>query len=88
MIVFAQYLSRQKRFHSQKQLVLWAVYVTAEFYACTSALTPDGGLINGVGALSKGKHLRDISLTTGGGQIYLKMQYYDAHFNYFNQMLL
>ena len=27
-------------------------------YIGTSALTPDGGLINGVGPLSRGKHLR------------------------------
>ena len=27
-------------------------------YTVTSALTPDGGLINGFGALSQGKHLR------------------------------
>ncbi len=36
----------------------------SKFHTCsiqyndTSALTPDGGLINGVGALSRGKHLK------------------------------
>ncbi len=29
-------------------------------YSDTSALTPDGGLINGVGALSHGKHLKAV----------------------------
>ena len=28
-----------------------------EYCTLTSALTPDGGLINGVGALTQGKHL-------------------------------
>ncbi len=30
----------------------------ALYYNNTSALTPDGGIINGVGSLSQGKHLK------------------------------
>ena len=42
---------------SKSKMLKWGNYVA------TSALTPDGGLINGVGALSQKKHLRVYSIS-------------------------